>query len=52
MKLSVYTLDQVEREIKEELFRIWKSSKLNDWTNTDMRDLYLLYRNLFDGDNK
>lgn len=47
MKLTSYTLQQIEKEIKEELFRIWLDSKLKDWTNPDIRDIHILYHNLF-----
>lgn len=47
MKLTSYTLHQVKEEIMDELFRIWQTSNLDDWTNADMRDLHILYHNLF-----
>lgn len=48
MKLTSYTVQQIENEIKEELYRIWLESDLEDWylSQSDMRDLHILYRNL------
>lgn len=43
MKLTSYTLSQMKAEIEKFLFIKWIESDLDDWTDPELRELWLLY---------
>lgn len=43
MKLTSYTLSQMKAEIEKFLFIKWVESDLDDWTDPELRELWLLY---------
>lgn len=43
MKLTSYTLSQMKAEIEKFLFIKWIESDLDDWADTELRELWLLY---------
>ncbi len=43
MKLTNYTISQMQKEIEKFLFIKWLDSDLDDWEDHEMRELWLLY---------
>ncbi len=43
MKLTNYTISQMQKEIEKFLFIKWLDSTLDDWEDPEMRELWLLY---------
>jgi hypothetical protein len=43
MNVSSYTLKQIENEVKEFLFAKWLESDLEDYTDAEMQDAYILW---------
>ena len=41
------TEEELKQELKEEFWRIWLDSDLDDWTYAPMRDLHILYHSVF-----
>lgn len=39
--------EELEQQLKEEFWRIWLDSDLDDWTYAPMRDLHILYHSVF-----
>ena len=46
MKLTNYTISQMQKEIESFLFIKWLDSSLNDWEDPDLRELWLLYHDI------
>lgn len=46
MKLTSYTISQMQKEIESFLFIKWLDSSLNDWEDPDLRELWLLYHDI------
>lgn len=47
MKLTTYTISQMQKEIESFLFVKWLESDLDDWQDHEMRELWLLYHEIF-----
>jgi hypothetical protein len=47
MKLTNYTISQMKAEIEKFLFIKWLESDLDDWQDHEMRELWLLYHEIF-----
>lgn len=47
MKLTTYTISQMQKEIESFLFIKWLESDLDDWQDHEMRELWLLYHEIF-----
>jgi len=43
MKISSYTMQQLENDMKEFLFQKWLDSNLDDHTDWEMRDAHMLW---------
>lgn len=43
MKLTNYTISQMQKEIENFLFIKWIGSDLEDWADPELRELWLLY---------
>jgi len=47
MKLTPYIISQIQKEIESFLFIKWLKSDLNDWEDAELRELWLLYHEIF-----
>lgn len=47
MKLDAYTANRIQEQISHFLFIKWLKSDLNDWEDAELRELWLLYHEIF-----